>query len=317
MKTIQYLDILKRALMLTWKNKFLWFFGFFIVLSFLISNAGANMSALSEKSDRLQIAENFMQSHSLVFLIIGPIFIIIILGFALLRFAAAAGIIKSVNNIAIYRQSTIKAIFSEVKKYIWQLFLLEVLTGIVLGIIFVILLAPATYLLMLKAEKLAVFSFMIAALIFAVLAVIAYYLRRYSYFYIILGNMKTKMALESAYALFGKNIRESLLMGVVTIAVGMAMVAIIFVFVTISGVVIISLALATDLLIAETGARVLLAAGAIAWMIFLLIVFSWYAAFNQTIWVLFFQEISLEKQKEKIIAEKMESAEKIPSPEAV
>jgi hypothetical protein len=317
MEKIQYPDILKRALVMTWNNKFLWFFGFLIFLGSLVSNIGANSDALSGKSSGQFSAADWIQSRPAVSLLIALVFIAVLLAVFLLRLAGTAAIIKAASNIAVYSQSSIKTIFSEAKGYVWQLLWLEVLVNVALGIVFVVLLAPVAYLLAIRVDRAAAIPFMVAVLVFfAALAVLAYYLRRYAYFHVILGNMKTRMALESAYGLFRKNIKKSVLMGLVTVGTDLAALAILAVFLVTLAAGILALGMALSVWVAKALAAAVMIAAAVVVAGFLLAMFSWYAAFKQTAWVLFFQEISLEKQMEKKLSEKLE-AEAMPTPEAV
>ena len=68
---------------------------------------------------------------------------------------------------------------------------------------------------------------------------------------------------------------------------------------------------------AKVGAIVVLIIGIIFGIVILLIISSACATFIQVAWVLFFQEISLEKQKIKLMVEKIETEAEVPNPEIV
>jgi hypothetical protein len=317
MKKIQYLDILKRAFLMTWNNKFLWVFGLFVFLGSLNSNLNFNTGKVSETNEKFQSVVNFMQSNPRTSLALGLMFLLVAIVFFLMRFLGMAAIIKSANNISVYSQSKIRAVFSEAEKYLWRLLLLEIIVNLALLVVIIILVFPISYLFALKANTLAILSGIIAVVIFVPLLLIAYFLRRYAYFYIVLGDMKIRMSLELAYSLLRKNIRESLIMGCTTIAAAVVFLAAAFIFIAASVIMIVAIGLALYFLLTKIGAVIVFVAGGITGIILLLILFSWYSSFVQTIWVLFFQEISLEKQPEKKLEEKVDSAEKIPTPEAI
>jgi len=318
MKNIQYVDILKRAFLMVWENKFLWFFGLLVFLGSFPPSFNFSSDDGTKQSIQFQSILGYMQEHPKFFLAIILIAFIFIVVFFLLRIIGITAIIKSVSNITVYKQSKILAIFSEAKQYFWQLVLLEIIIVIALTIVVVVLFIPVAYLLALNAKMFVAISTIVAVLIIIVLVIIANYLRRYSYFYIVLGNMKIKMALEAAHILFMKNIWESLIMGCVEIALNiMATVLISAVLLTLL-LVCSPLGFIAHLIFAQADVTTgLTMAGIVISCAVLLILFSLFTAFAQSAWVLFFQEISLEKKEEKKIFEKVEVAEKIPDPEII
>jgi hypothetical protein len=314
MKTIPYSDILKQAAVMTWKNKFLWLFGLIIFFGSIFSNLNMNVGSTTEKSGQFQAAKIFIQAHLATSFVIGLILVFVLISLFLLRFIAIAAIIKSANNIAVYSQSKIKAILYETKRYLWPLLVLEIMVNIIIFIIVVVLFIPVAYLFMLKANIFAAISFIVAFVIIVSVAIIAYYLKKYAYFYIVLGNMKIKMALENAYYLLRKNIRESLVMACLAVALSLAALAIAFIIMFIAAIIISPIGLVAYLMFAKIGAIVILIVGIIIEIIIFVLLFSIYASFFQVLWVLFFQEISLEKQ-EKPAALRIETETKIPTPE--
>jgi len=317
MKQIQYFNILKRAFMIAWENKFLWFFGLLVFLGSLISSFNFSSDDTTKQNAQAQLILSYIQKHPTFFLEILLAFIVLIVILFLLRIIGLAAIIKSVNNIAIYRQSKISAIFSEIKKYFWQLVLLDIIIGITLMMVMIVLFIPIAYLLVLKAKMFATISIVVAIIIIVVLIIIASYLRHYAYFYIVLGNMKIKMALEAAYMLLRKNIWESLIMGCIGIALGIVAMMLISALLLSLALLFSPLGFALQSMFAKTGMLIVLITSVIVGSVILLALFSFFTAFVQSSWVLFFQEISLEKKEENKIFEKVEVAEKIPDPEII
>lgn len=317
MKTIQYSEILKQALIMTWENKFMWFFGLLVFLGSLVSSINMNFGSITEKSEQIQFLKNLVQAYPAASFATGLIFIALLITFFLLKFIAIAGIIKSTNNIAVYRQSKIKAIFYEVKRYLWALLLLEIMINIAIFAIVMVLFIPVAYLFVLKANIFAISSFIIASLIVMSVAAIAYYLRKYAYFYMILGNIKIRLALEHAYHLLQKNIRGSLIMGLLAIVLGISALATVFVLMMMVVIIISPFGLIAYFVFAKAGAVTILIAGIIIEVIIFIFLLSVYASFSQILWVLFFQEISLEKQEKKLAVLKMETETQVPTPETV
>ena len=237
--------------------------------------------------------------------------------FLILRLFGSASIIRSANNIVVYRQSTIGAIFFESKKYIKRLFLLELVVTIAVLVLATLLLVPVAYLFALNVAAWTVIFFAMALVILIPLLVLVYYVRRFAYMYIIIGEMDIKTSLDAAYGLLEKNFSSSLLAGCIAIALNIALWVLIFCVIIVIVLVIAPFAAASYFIFAQTGLMVVLLLGALLLILALLIIFSWFEAYLQTFWVLFFQQISLEKQEEKKILEKLEIDGKIPTPEAV
>lgn len=314
MKKIQYQDILKQALLLTWRNKFLWFFGFLTFLGSITSNADFLGDNTTNQTKMPTSVSSFIEQHPWIFFGLIVLLIIVAITLFLLRLIATAAIIKSADNIELYKQLSLKAIFIEAKLSLWKLFLLELIISLSLGLIIALLSFPITYLFFLKAKLFAFLMLATAILIVLPLLVLAYYLRKYAYFYIVLGNFNIKASLEMAYTKFTTNIKESLLMGVVTFATGLLSIIIVPAIILTLALVLAPFGILAYFLSAKIGVIITLAIGIIFAIVILLTVFSWYSCFLQTAWLLFFQQISFEKiDEEKVPEKKVE--EKVPSPE--
>lgn len=320
MKPIAYLEIIKQAIKIAWKNKFLWAFGLLVSLGSGsgISNVKWKTGEGSPKNEeQLNKAINFIQNNPEIVLGIVIIAFLLIIFFFFLRIIGNAGLIKAASNIAVYGQSTVKGIFLETKKYFWSLVLVETIICLAILAIIFVMFAPVAYLFILKAHILGAISLAGAILIVIPLLVLTCFIRKYAFFFIVIGNMKIKMALEYAYGLFRKNIKESLLMGIITVAIGMIVVIPIFISIIIIALVFVLLGFLAYFIFAKIGAIAVMIIGIIFGIATLLIFSSAYTTFMQILWVLFFQEISLEKQKTKLIVEKMETEAEIPTPEIV
>ena len=318
MKKIQYFEILKRAFIMVWENKFLWFFGLLIFIGTPFTSFSFNSEGTTQQNDKnFEAILSYIQKYPKIFIGLFLSLIILMIVLFVLRIIATAAVIKSTNNIVVFRQSKVSSIFSEAKKYFWQLMLLEIIIIATLIVIMIILFTPVFYLWMLKATILAIASATIAAIILLVLIIIAKYLRKYAYFYMVLGNMKIRMALESAYLLLQKNVWKSLIMGCIEIVLVITAMMLLSAVLLLLAPVYSLLVFFAHLLFSQVGITASLIFCFIIGCAFLLIFFSFFTAFAQSAWVLFFQEISLEKKEEKKISEKIEVAEKIPNPEVI
>ena len=314
MKQITYLEIIKQAAKITWQNKFLWVFGFLILLGSLFSNV--SWSANSE-SKEAKVISDFIQKNPNIFLIIliGVLFLMLI--FFILKIAGTVALVKSANNIAVYKQTSIRNILSETKKYISPLVLLEITIGLSLLVVIFVLAIPVIYLYAVKAWIFFAISMIFAIVIFISLIITAYFLRCYAYFFIILSDVKFMLALEMGYSLFKKNLKESLLMGCISLAVNTLSASFLLIFIIIAALIFLVPIAIAYFLFAEAGVIVAAIIGGIFILGFMAFIFSPYFVFIQTMWLLFFKEITLEKKEEKNAFEKTEAVEKIPDPETV
>ncbi|KKQ51705.1 MAG: hypothetical protein US70_C0014G0008 [Parcubacteria group bacterium GW2011_GWD2_38_11] len=316
-KKIQYLDMLKQSFSITWENKFLWLLGFLIFLGSVGTNLNVNNNSAIEQGKKIQDIAALMQNNPKLTIALGLVLIVVMLALFLLRILAVAGTIKAINDINLYRQLSVIAILKEAKKYLGRLILLEVIVFVALILVMVVLAIPVLYLFALKAKLLAVFISIIAIAIIVPLAILAYYLHRYAAMYIILGDEKIKMSLESAYILFAKNVKESLIMALVVVATGLLMIMAIVISAILLAIVFVPLGFVLYLILAKTGIMITAVIAILICATASVIVFSWYEAFLQTFWLLFFKQIASEKNNEKMILEKLEVEGKIPSPEVV
>lgn len=191
------------------------------------------------------------------------------------------------------------------------------LIGMALVFIMMIMAVPSIYMFSVGEKILGILLLLVALIIFIPIAIIAAFIKRYGSFYVVLGNMKTIESLESAYSIFKKNIKESLIMWCISIALNM--VTIISILITISTVVLLfaPFGFLANYAFAKTGLFAVVVLGGFILLIASFIIFSWYSSFDQTMWVLFFQQIVLEKKEEKDVLEKFEAKVEIQSPEVV
>ena len=93
MKKINYLQILKSAWKVTWKNKYLWWFGLFI----LFSSGGTFFSGKFEEGD-FQQASDFFASHQQIVLAVGGTCLLVWIAFIILGIISKGSLIKSIQK---------------------------------------------------------------------------------------------------------------------------------------------------------------------------------------------------------------------------
>jgi len=296
MNKIQYFDILKNAFLITWKNKFLWFFGFLILLGSIGSNFNFSSDNIASQGVKNQNLATFVQENPAISVISGIILFIVMLGLFLLRIMAIAAIIKAANNIKLYQQLSTLSILKETRSYLGRLIGLEIIVGAALLAVGFVLAIPVLYLFALKAKILAYCVLVLAISIFLPLVIVGYYLIKYASLYIVLIDSKLLVSLEAAYALFSSNSKESLFMGLINVGVNVLLIIVLLSLIIPLLVIFMPVGALVYALFAKAAVMAVFIIAALVYVIILSLVVSWYASFLRTAWLLFFQQIAFESQ---------------------
>lgn len=308
---IPYMEILKKSFRLAWKNKFLWWFGLFIALSTpgsLNINFPANSDEISLKNNDqarnvFNSINNFFHQYLLWIILGAAIIFAIFVAFYILGKIARGALIKSVNEINSGEPAGFKLGFADGKKYLWKILGLDILLSLSLTIIIFIVISPSIILFIYHAYIAGILIILLAIFFVVALAVLVSFLRNYGHLYIVLANLPIWHSIESAYALFRKNLWPSALMALINTGagfiIGIPLLILLFVF--------IMLGLAGGFLIYTLLQWIgVIIFAVIALLIFMAIAFlvrSFMEVFFQTVWILFFQEIATQPKAEEIIAE--------------
>jgi len=300
-KTIPYIEILKKSGKIVWRNRYLWWFGFFVALGSLSgTNYSYDLGKVNSPASQQKIFD--FASQNIHWVAIGLIiFLILYLIFIILSVVGRGALIYSANQQAEEKPVSFKIGFKKGKVYFWKLFLIAFLLGLFMFSSIIILAIPVIFLFYVKSYLIGVFMAILAALIIIPLIILAVYVKIYAYLYTVLGQFAFWPAIENSYNLFRKNLASSLVMGLLFIPINifwgivsiMAIVPITISFLVI-GLVIFFIA-------GKIGAIIIAAVGIASIIILLLIIRSIYEAFAQTLWVLFFREIARTNAKEAIV----------------
>lgn len=318
-KEINYFEIIKKAFLMTWKNKSMWFFGFLVFIgsfTFIFNNSEISDEQKNQFTNSIQ---NLFQKYPLLTGAITLAIIIIVAVLYLLKLVATAALIKMANDIAVYKQTKIKSIFSESKEYIWRLLGMEIIIALSLFVISITILMPIAYLFSNNSNLLAAIFLIFGFLIIALIVLLAYYLLIYGQIFLVLGQMNIKMSLESAYELFEKCFKESLFFGIIAVALNISFLIILSFTLIIVSLILALIGFLAYLAFSNTGAISFLIIGGLILLAVTILLFSWFSAFMQSLWVLFFQQLSLKKKKDKASEKENEVVADaiIPDPEAV
>jgi hypothetical protein len=306
MKSMDYFEILKQAAHIIWERKFLWFFGLLIFLGTLASNINVDSNSLFENILKSQYFSGIVAGRDSIVSILSLFFIVIVLILLILRIMANIAIIKAVSNIELYQQLSITAILKETRYYFWRTILLEMIITFFLVVIVIIIATPVLYLFSLKNILLASISMIFAFGIVLPLIVLGFYLIRYASMAIVLLDGTIKTSLELAYAVFLKNMRESLIMGLIMLGVSLSLVFFSIAFLLLLVIVFVPMGFLAFWLFAKSGALIIAIIAGCIFALLMVGMMSLYYAFFNIVWLLFFRIISMEKSKEELPTENVE-----------
>ncbi len=295
MKEIQYVDILKKSFLLSWKNKFLWSFGFLIFLSLTAESVNFSKDNLSKSTF---LAALFKQNEKYFSLVVCLI-IVLIVALYVLRILSSAALICAINNPALYKKINPLVTARRMNVYFWRLAGIDLLLGFSGLVIAVLLVTPVAILFSMKAMILGSMLLVCAVLIIIPLVILIFFLKKFGFIFIVLSESRLKVSMEFSYKIFLKNIKESIFMGLVMVCL--------------TSIFMLTLIL-ISLTLLFTGLFITIAASAIGVLILILAV-SIFIVFTQSVWLSFFSQISMQKNIENETEEALVDGRDVLSPD--
>lgn len=300
---INYLNIVKESARLTWRNRYLWWFGFLI----LLSSIGGNFFQVWPRKKNIQGQEvlDFTASHKELVIILAAGFLLLWIVFAILGIIAKGGLIKSLKNAAENKKFGFKDGFQDGKKYFWKMFLIGAFSALFILATVIVFMIPIGFLFYNKAYFLGGLLSLLALVIFIPVLFLVNFIRIYAYFYVVLSDLPLGESLENAYALLRKNIVPSLLISVIFLAIGTlaTLAALLFLI----PIIVIFFLIGTLLffLAQQVGILITALVGLVFILLSMIFAGSVYQVFTQAVLLLFFREIATPKIKEEVEAEKV------------
>jgi hypothetical protein len=305
MKKIDYLEILKKAWKVTWKNKFLWWFGFFLALGSLGSNFNfSNKSGWSEKINNGEffLSDFFSQNEELIFLAV-VLFFLAVLAIGIMKIFSQAGILKALSKIEKQEETDFKVNFKEGRKYFWKIVGAGLVLGMAILFVLIIFSIPIVMLFQLDSSIFAFICIFLALTIFIPLVVVVSYIGKYAIFYIVLSDLKIKESFENGYKVFRSNVFPSIVMSLIFIPISMLLMLCLLIFVLAAAVLFFPIGLIFYLAGISSGVLAVVSSGVICLILCLIFVNAVYQTFYQSVWFLFFREIALVREDKILVAE--------------
>jgi hypothetical protein len=295
---IPYFVILKKSFVITWKNRYLWWFGFFTLLSnisgfdYLHNDHPKNYPLLSLEK----------LPHTSPWILTGlTIISILLISITILSIISRGALISSIGKLIENKNTNFKTGYRFGKKNFWKIFSIALFSGVFLLTGMLILTPPVIFLFLNHSYLLGFIMATIAVIIFIPLIFLVFYIKLFGYLYAILGGLTSWAAIENAYNLFRKNIHASILMALIFIPINLLFFFSLILILVPIALLVLPIALFFFLLAGTPGAIVAGMIGLLFLAIYILSVRSVLEVFAQTIWILFFHEIAAPKEKEIII----------------
>ncbi len=308
-----YRPIIKEAFKISWRNKFLWFFGLFAAL---IGSGGAyNLGAgnlgkvetygiwLSDFKAFLlnwqfnlkgfslsEVWTNFGIS-GLFFMLAGILILVFLLWLAV---SAQAGLAYGSGEIVNGRKTNFQAVFKRGTEKFWQVLLLNIIFNFGLLVVLIIFALPF-FILYMSATDDSLWQTMLILVSFVVwvpLAVVFSIIIRYALIYCVNKGEKLGEALSKGVELFGKHWIVSLEVGLIlfflNLITGLAM-AILMVFVALPFVLLGAIAVQLS---SATFFWLVVILGVLTFVALLFVYGAVWNVFVMTVWVLLFERIT-------------------------
>lgn len=293
---IAYLELIKKAFSITWNNRYLWWLGIFLALS--QSFQMLNFRGEESQQGDLENYWNFVSSNLSWIIPLSIVIVILMITLLILGTWSRIGIIDSADKITREEPSDFRKAWKKGRKLFWKVVLLGIILSLSLGIILSVMIVPIILLFVNHSYIAGGILAFIALLILIPVMIIFAFLRIYGEMYLILGKISVIDSLESAYSLFRKNIWTSIVMGLLFIPLGIflgiAIITLVIALTIIFGIV----ALIFFLILKWTGVIIIASIGGLVFIALFLAINSFYQAFAQVLWVLFWKEIASPKAEE-------------------
>lgn len=323
LKKIDYVEVLKNAWKLTWKNRFLWWFGFFVSLGSGMSSFNFNLPGNSEQKEDIspEVMEDIGYYWSLykewIIFALVVIFLIIITLYVL-GIVGRGGLISAVFKVDEGKKTNFSLEFKNANKFFWKLLFLNIIIGISLILVILILFSPVARLLFLEAYGPAFLLGVVAAPISISVFILSAFLKIYSQIYVVREKVAVADSLKLSYNLLKRNIKKSLIMGFLLAVVGIiAGVALLTAYLILS-IPFIILGLAGHFLVGSVWTVMIVVVAAVVVICFSLFWKSIFAVFVQTAWIMFFKKIATvhivnsEKKLKEDSVERVSKLRKVP-----
>jgi hypothetical protein len=293
-KSIPYWQIIQEAVKITWKNVYLWWFGFFIALANLGGISNYYSHSENSKNSLFKKQEWFYFVSQNIYWIIAIVFLLVLIYVVLvsLNILGRGALIDSITKQLKKKPANFKTGIKAGKKYFWKIVALTLILSASIFLLILIIFTPVVFLLSSHNYIVGFFLGLLAFIVLVPLLFLISYLKIYGYLYLVLGQLNVGSAIENAYKLLQKNLVPSIIMLLLFIPLNVLWVLLIFMLILPLGFIFFCLGMMMFWLTGPIGAGITILIAGISFLGIVIFLRSIYEVFAQAIWILFFQIIA-------------------------
>ena len=318
-----YRSIIKRSWKISWKNKWLWVFGFFATFlggGTLYETVLRSFSNLAEGRSIFFTINEYMNSglfgmfswtklvdlwqtdSSALLISLFTLLILLIVGviFIVLAVVSQASIVKSTIVLDEGEKTGFKPAFTAGVSHFWRVLALNILMKVVLlGLILFLAFLVSVFFFGPGLLKMFIYVIALVALVF--LAIIVYFLTIYSTAFVVLRGRGVFASIRSAWQIFKRNVLINLEIGLIlfvaTVLFGICSL-VLCVFILSPFILLYFLMLMLEM----TGsAGIMSLVLLLLFAVIMAVIGSWSTVFQLSTWSVLFEELALKKGKSKIM----------------
>jgi hypothetical protein len=283
---MEYGKIIKQALIIAWRHKYLWVFGFFASMG----GGGGNYSNFLDKDDASGAysgVRDWVLSHLglLALLIMAAIGLFIIL--MALYLISKGGLIKSVSMISKNEQSNFEKTLGYGLRYFWRMLGIDILLGLAMILVLGITIMPPILMMIMGGTGVkllgAVWIFLLALPVIALLFCLGL-VANFACQTAVVWDKKILEAMPYSYKLFRNNLGKSILLGLIYFGI-----SILFVIAFVIAMVVMAIPF---IILGVVNLWAGLVPGIVIGMPIILIISAIFGTFTSSYWTLGFLELS-------------------------
>lgn len=308
MEKINFSEILSQSWKITWSHKKLWWFGLLAGGSNWMPSLNSFDNTESEAMPTEKIADFFFNHVPLLILGASVIILILIL-LGIFGILAYSGLINSVQKIASEKETTFWTEIKHGRKFFWRILGTKTLFAFSSLLLLLVLTAPIVFLFSVENYALGTITTLLAILIFFPVIITFSFIETFGNLYILTSDLSLRSAVEQGYFVFKQNLKNSLLLSIILLAIGalIGIILLVLIFVISLPLIILGIILAPTTF--PFGAWLVGTFSVLLIVLATLAVRSIWNTFLHTAWLLFFRIIATSKKetlevvKEEILTE--------------
>ncbi|MFA6295751.1 MAG: hypothetical protein WC663_00095 [Patescibacteria group bacterium] len=295
---MDYINLVKRSLSLTWKFKFLWFFGLFIAL--MSGGSGMNFNGFDmgsmPKTTQINTQNLDLKSfidQNVIWVIIVILAVLFLIGLALwiLSIISQGALIGCADKLDKQVKTNVKDGLIIGKKYFWRILGISLLFGLTIFLSFIILGTPVTLLFYFQLFGRAVLLLLLALLIFVPEVIFLSLILNYALRAIVLKDNKIVESIKTAYNLLINNFWQTIVVALIFIGINLAVSIAIFMAIFLIAVPVVILILLTKAILGSILFWICVVLAVLLLIIVSLTIKTLLITFKYNLWTLTFKEL--------------------------